>query len=278
MTTLENIPFDALFLDGSRGRLFGLFFPATGEPKGKLLCIPPFAEESNRCRVMLGMGARAFALKGWSTLILDPYGCGDSEGEFEQARLDTWQADIDCGLAWLEGKPGSLGLWGTRFGALMAETAAIRHSGTVQRLLFWQPVISGKQMFTQYLRLRVANSLEAFGRQETTKELRARLDNGESLEIGGYYISPGLAHGLDQAVMSDGSQLSGARIDWLERVDEGKTELSIGSRKHIDKYRANDVEVHSHPFEGPPFWQLHERFLAPQLVDSSCRALSGDSA
>jgi len=273
MTRLQDTPFEAYFLDGTKGPLFGLYFPAVGAPRGKVLCIPPFSEESNRCRVMLGMGARALAQRGYSTLLLDLYGTGDSEGQFEQADWRTWLDDVRSGVDWLDQQPGPLTLWGTRLGAILAADAARSLGERAERLLLWQPVSNGKQMFTQYLRLRVANSLEASGRQETTKELRERLAAGESLEIGGYYISPQMAADLDAAQLPQDLSLPGVRIDWLERVDEGKSELGFASAKLIAGWREQGMDAHGHPFNGPPFWQLHERFLAPQLVELSCRLM-----
>lgn len=273
MDALQDTPFEACFLEGSAGRLFGLCFPAVGEPRGKLLCIPPFTEESNRCRVMLGMAARALAQRGFTTLIIDLYGTGNSEGVFEEATWDTWLRDIHKGVDWLADRAGPLTLWGTRLGALLACEAAPALQGQVHRLMFWQPVSNARQMFTQYLRLRVANSQQAGGRQETTKELRQRLQDGETLEVGGYYITPGLAASLDAAEMKRDPGFDAIRVDWLERVDEGKSELLLPSRKLLDAWRESGVEASGHAFEGPPFWQLHERFLAPRLVDLSCELM-----
>ena len=274
MTPLHDLPFEAFFLDGSRGRLFALHFPAFGEKRGALLCIPPFAEESNRSRVMIGMAARALAAQGWSTLLLDPYGCGDSEGHFEQADWATWQQDIDTGIDWLSGQNGELGLWGLRLGAFQVVEAAARHQDHIQRLLLWQPVTNPRQMFTQYLRLRLASTEETTGKKETTADLRARLAAGESLEIGGYYIPGPLAAQLDEATLPPAQRLAGLHVDWLERVDEGKTALSMGSRKIVSEWRKAGVSVKEHLFTGPPFWQLHDRFLAPELVERTVTALT----
>tara|TARA_R110001583_G_scaffold154316_1_gene305989 strand:+ start:18873 stop:19703 length:831 start_codon:yes stop_codon:yes gene_type:complete len=276
MKKLQDTPFEAYFLEGSKGRLFGLYIPALGTPRGQLLCIPPFAEESNRSRAMLGMAARALAHQGFGTLILDLYGTGDSDGDFDQADWSVWLDDIGTGIQWLQQKKGQLTLWGTRLAALLVTDAAARQPDAITRLLYWQPVSNGKTLFTQYLRLRVANSLENSGTQETTKTLRERLANGETLEIGGYYISPAMAAGLDAAVMPEASSLAGIRIDWLEVVGEGKHELPPGSKKFVDGWQAQQLNVHSHPFSGPPFWQLYERFIAPDLVSKTLQVMNDE--
>jgi len=266
---------EALFLTGQRGRLFALLLAPAGDCRGQLLCIPPFTEESNRSRVMLTTAARALAQQGFATLILDPYGTGDSEGDFEQALWSGWQDDVAVGIQWLKARGPAPILWGLRSGALLAASVAARDSLGCSRLLFWQPVLNGKQMLTQYLRLRVGNLSAGQSTPTTTKALRQRLADGETLEIGGYYISPQLADELDGALMPDPWPDGAAvTVDWLEAVDPGKTELSIGSAKLVERWRGQGVAVNTTPFSGPAFWQLHERFLAQELIDKTREALS----
>mgnify|MGYP003626543614 CR=1 FL=1 len=276
MSRLEDTPFEALFLDGSKGRLFGLYFSAIGKTRGQVLCIPPFTEESNRCRVMLGMGARALAHQGYATLVLDLSGTGNSDGEFGDAGWSDWLDDISTGIDWLSNKGSELTLWGTRLAALLVVDAARTQPERISRLMFWQPVANGKLMFTQYLRLRVANSLETGGKQETTATLRALLAEGEALEVGGYCISSQLAADLDRAAMPTVLDLPDIQVDWLEAVDEGKSELSIASMKIINGWLEQGIRVNLFPFKGPQFWQLHERFLAPDLVEKTLQVFANE--
>ncbi len=53
------------------------------------------------------------------------------------------------------------------------------------RFSLWQPVANGKTFLTQFLRLRVAGEMMA-GRAIGTEAMRSQLQNGETLEIGGY--------------------------------------------------------------------------------------------
>ena len=273
---LEDVPFEAHFLEGKKGRLFGLFFPALGDTKGKLLCVPPFTEEANRCRVMIGMAARRLAVQGYAVLVLDLFGTGDSQGEFEQADWETWLEDIAIGMDWLADKPGRLFLWGVRLGAILALQAVERSRQHVSRVIFWQPVISGKQMFTQFLRLRVANSKEQHGRQETTEQLRQLLASGETLEIGGYYLTSQLAAALDAALLPDGPLPEGLHVDWLERVQTAETPVSMASQRWVSTWQEQGKSIAVHAFTGPQFWQLHDRFLAPDLLEKTTQALQAN--
>src|SRR5512143_2367551 len=132
------------FINTPAGRLFTLYFPAHGRPRGALLYLPPLAEEMNRCRSLASAQARSLAKGGYAALLLDHFGTGDSTGELKDATWDIWHADLDAGAAWLEQQTGlPVMLWGCRLGALLAAEAASRAPERFRRLLFWQHVIDG---------------------------------------------------------------------------------------------------------------------------------------
>ena len=82
----------SFMLQGGRGALCALYFPprAGVAARGDLLVLPSFAEEMNRCRAMVSLQARVLAEAGVGTLVLDPFGTGDSAGEFADA---TWAGE-----------------------------------------------------------------------------------------------------------------------------------------------------------------------------------------
>src|SRR5690606_632989 len=96
---------------------------------------------------------------------IDLHGCGDSSGDFGQARWEIWLRDLALARAWLEQRTQMCaGLWGLRLGALLAaEYAAAADvaapSRLVPHLVPWQPVTEGAQHLTQFLRLRIARDL-----------------------------------------------------------------------------------------------------------------------
>jgi alpha-beta hydrolase superfamily lysophospholipase len=50
-------------------------------------------------------------------------------------------------------------LWGLRLGALLALDAAPLCDPAPAGFVLWQPVVSGEQFLTQFLRLRVASAM-----------------------------------------------------------------------------------------------------------------------
>ncbi|MBS0446991.1 MAG: hydrolase 1, exosortase A system-associated [Proteobacteria bacterium] len=255
-------------LQGSRGALFAVYFPPAGtpHPAGDVLVVPPFAEEMNRCRAMLSLQARALAAIGIGTLIVDPYGTGDSAGEFEDGSWAIWRDDLTRALAWLRRHgQGCSSLLAVRLGALMAAELA-EADGRIEHLLYWQPVLNGKQFHTQFLRIRIAAEMEQPDRIKTTNELRALSARGEAVEVSGYRIGPALSGELDRLALDDAARLGAARVDWFEVLAAADSVVPPASAKAHEAFRAAGADVHLATVVGPPFWHVHERELAPELI------------
>lgn len=259
-----------LFIPGTAGRVFTLYFPATGKAHGALLYLPPLTEEMNRCRALVSAQARALSKLGYAVLLLDYYGTGDSGGELKSATWDIWHGDVEAAATWLEQQTNlPVTLWGCRLGALLAAQAASRSPERFKHLLLWQPVIDGKLFLTQFLRLRVAALMDQGLPPETTDQMRAQFASGGSVVISGYELPAALANAIDITRFSDLS-LAHARIDWLENVAEPGKPITPGSQKTVSALQSQGAQVNVRPFTAPPIWQLHERDEAPGLIAETC--------
>lgn len=264
------------WLHGSRGLLLAIYYPpvAAPHPLGNVLLAPPFAEEMNRCRAMVSMQARAFSRLGIGTLLLDPYGTGDSAGDFADSSWELWCNDLKRGIEWLRRSAnGCRTLWGIRLGAIAASELAVQDSG-IDRLLFWQPVVQGKSYFTQFLRIRIAAEMERRDGIKTTEELRKRSAAGETIEVSGYPISPDLARRLDEVRLPDASDMLSLKLAWFEVLSAEDINVSPANLKVIEGYRSGAVDMACERSIGPPFWQVHERAVAPDLIDATARVVS----
>lgn len=263
----------AFFLDAPSGPLFSLYHPAAAGRREALglVHLPPFAEEMNRSRRMAALQARRLAALGVHVLLLDPFGTGDSAGNFADARWEIWREDARTAVDWLAARcNGKIGLWGLRLGALLAADIAAQGIAPVSRLVLWQPVLSGERFLTQFLRLRVATAMAEEGTRESTKDLRARLARGEPLEIGGYEVAPTLAEAIaGMTLASFLSRLQSTRLDWLEIGTATPAELPIGSRQVVVSLKDQGRDVSASIVEGPPFWSIQEFTLAPALLEAT---------
>ncbi len=266
-----------LLLAGARGPLHGVYYPPGGpaHPAGDILVVPAFAEEMNRCRAMVALQARALSAIGIGSLVLDPFGTGDSAGEFDQASWDGWLDDLQRGLDWLRRHgQGCRSLWALRLGAVLASQLA-RRDGGIDRLLLWQPVSNAKQFYTQFLRIRIAAELNLPDRVKTTGELRQRSARGESIEVSGYRVGAELASQIDQQAMDEAALAAPMHTDWFELAPDEATGASPATLLAVDRLNASGAQVQLDTVVGPAFWQVHERELAPALVEVTTRRLAG---
>ncbi len=246
------------FLDSPRGSLFCLYTaPSETKPAGALLYVHPFAEEMHKSRRMAALQARAFAANGLAVLQVDLTGCGDSAGDFGDATWQAWQDDIRLGHAWLQRRADCpVSLWGLRTGATLASEMAVRLPD-IPQLVLWQPVASGDLFLNQFLRIRLASEMLADGQaQSGTKALRAGLEAGEPVEVGGYLLSPGMAQQLGRVKL--GQITPRCPVHWLEVGAEDAETLTPASQRSVDAWRAAGVTVATRTVQGEPFWLTQE--------------------
>lgn len=258
------------YLEGERGPLFYVLHPPVPtRVRGAILYVHPFAEELNKSRRMAALQARRFAAAGYAVLLPDHYGCGDSGGDFGEARWETWCEDLARCAAWLGARyQGPLLLWGLRTGCLLIDELLRTGRVDAAALLFWQPVVSGEQYLTQFLRLRVAAAMMG-GDKETTAQLRQRLTAGEALEVAGYLLDPALTAALAGARLSGPYDIP---LCWLEIALDGGTEISAGSRRTVDAWISQGIAqgapVQARGVAGEPFWATQEISEAVALLDA----------
>lgn len=264
-----NIVLQPNFLSSAKGRIFYLFTPPATTNKAVFLFLPSFAEELNRCRVMVAMQARKLAAQGYGFMLLDYYGTGDSEGDFSETTWQLWREDALSAQTWLAGQGyNQIILWGARVGALLAIELGAEHPELFSRLLLWQPVVDGQTFLTQFLRIRMTMLMDRGEPKETTQQMRQFLQQGNPLEIAGYTITPELANELDNKKMSNYQTIT-SKTDWFEMALNTEGDISPGSKKIIDAWRLNGADIQIHTYNGPAFWQLYERELTPDLLEKT---------
>jgi len=276
-----NAQFDAFFIavDGDApGQRFCLLHPAQGTSAlGAIVYIHPFAEEMNKSRRMASMQARALARAGYSVLMMDLAGCGDSSGDFADATWQVWVHDVVRGCQWLgERVQAPLWLWGLRAGCLLAVDAA-RHIEGKTNFLLWAPTPSGQQVLQQFLRLKVASELANGNTKGIMNSVRSALAQGSLVEIAGYRLNPGLAHRLEEARLDPPSTswTSATRLEWFELSARPDAILSPMGGKVLALWKeSGHVAVRSHVVQGPAFWQTTEIEDAPNLIEATVAAMS----
>jgi exosortase A-associated hydrolase 2 len=274
------------FLDAGGGERFCLYHPPVGGCRGAFVYVHPFGDEMNRTRRMAALGARALARAGYGVLQIDLAGCGDSSGEFGEARWQAWKDDLALARGWLAGRLGRpAGVWGLRLGALLAldHAADLAASGDEPpHLLLWQPVLAGATYLTQVLRLRMAGDLVGANAgtgghgADSPQALRALLGGGSAVEIGGYLLAPELAAALDRL---DAVHLApAAAVDWFEVVAAPERPAPPAAQRVAAAWHSaadgKDRAVRLHTVAGPSFWASQEITECPALIAATVAALA----
>lgn len=271
-----------LYFDGGAGRCCAtLFSPpaplaASADAPGPVGClfVPAFGEEMNKSRRMAALLGRSLAEGGIPTLLPDLWGTGDSGGDFADARWDIWRADLQAAVGLLRDLGArSVGLVALRFGALLALDLLRDLALPVTRLVLWQPVISGSQYLTQFLRLRVASAL-AEGGGATVRAVREELERLGSVEIGGYELPIELARAIDSARLDAVCPEITTPMHWLDVASDPARPLVTSAQQLVDDWRRAGVSVVVVRVRGDAFWATQEITEVPELVAMTTRVLT----
>lgn len=286
----------AAIVKGAQGALFQILHEPAGQSvRGAVLYVHPFAEELNKSRRMVALQARRLAELGYVVLLPDLYGCGDSGGDFADARWEVWLQDLGRCVERLQTDYSApLILWGLRAGCLLISELLQARDEVPAATLFWQPVTNGELHLTQFLRLRMAAEMMG-GAKETTAQLRARLEAGEVLEVAGYGLAPALAARLAAARLQAPDVGS---LGWLEVTQAEPPTLTPASARVVDAWReaaehADERSGQQQPepaarqtaqpaglrietavVQGEPFWATQEIREVPALLTATERMLT----
>jgi exosortase A-associated hydrolase 2 len=188
-------PAEPFFFRSGRRNLFGLWQGTPASPRAALLYCHPFGEEKKSAHRAFVETAFCLSREGVATLRFDMTGCGDSDGDFSEARLSDWFEDIVAAWAYLNRRaPGVCHiLLGLRVGASLAALACRRMAG-VSALVLWQPMVNGKTEFSAELRRLLIQDMITSGKASVSHEgILASLERGEGqVELDGYPITAGL--------------------------------------------------------------------------------------
>ena len=268
----------AFFLDTNNGRRFCLFHAVSESSKcrGAVLFIAPFGEEMNKSRRMLALLAKNLAQHGVAVLILDLYGCGDSDGEFKDASWMQWKDDLDKAFSWLRHHcDAPISLLGVRVGGLLALDFMRDSAHQVNQLILWQPVLSGRQFMTQFFRLKLANDIlnDNKEQRDSTQSIRQQLNNGEIVEIAGYEISSKLSAIIDSLNAIDYLPLN-TSVHWFEIQRDIHAALAPAKQKIIDFWQQHQVAVFLEQIPSVDFWMTQEIYVCDELLERTTALLT----
>lgn len=223
---------------------------------------------------MMSLAARALSVGGSDVLVLDPTGTGDSQGDFADARLETWRDDFRRGAAFLQERGNiRLDVLAVRGGALLTSAALLPEGMQAGRLALWQPVDNGRRLAAQFLRLRVAETVVDGAETARPDNAREALRAAGAIEIAGYRVSEELIASLEELDLSNIASGGWQSACWFEVAAADALKLSPASQKTIDGLRARGLGLSVEVVSGDPFWATPEVAVVDALVSRTAALL-----
>lgn len=142
------------FFGSPQRRLFGAYEAprAAAGARAVLLCYP-WGQEYIRAHRSMRRLASLLSRGGLHALRFDYFGTGDSMGSSREVSVSGWEQDIDTALEELRetSQVARVALVGLRLGATLAAQVAARNKEIVERLILWDPIVSGPEYVQELL-------------------------------------------------------------------------------------------------------------------------------
>ncbi|MCC8019037.1 MAG: alpha/beta hydrolase [Rikenellaceae bacterium] len=172
-------------------QLFGMVYsPEVANGRGVLM-IHPFGEERKSSVRILVMMAKALCREGFSVMLFDLCGHGDSSYDMEEGGICAWMEDIRDAAAYLCRLSGMdrVSLVGLRFGSYLASLFASQ-SENIERLILLEPVTEPTKYLRKSLRSKLVKELITVGAISSNRaQLISGLKNDITVDFDGYAIT-----------------------------------------------------------------------------------------
>jgi len=215
-------------------------------------------ERTYRRDVLLG---RTLCAQGYAVHRFHYRGLGNSEGVPSDATFDTMREDALLAAERLRGLADvqTVGFAGTRWGGLVAASAAADHHGAP--VVLWEPPIDTARYFREAGRARAVRDAKE-GRQPTSWDsLLEDLQRSGSIDVLGYAIDEALYRGAAGRTLL-GLLGSRPRPVLLVQLGRGRS-LSADYRAVVDEYRRRGFEIETGLVEGEGAWWFVGGFWEP---------------
>ena len=250
---------EPFFFGNSGQRLFGVYHPPTdpyGRNTGVVLCYPIGQEYMRSHRAFLQL-ARKLSDSGFHVLRFDYYGCGDSEGSFDQCTFRRWVDDVVTAIDELREGSGvtRICLCGLRLGASVAAFSAEHQS--IDGLVLWDPVVQGAN-YLRELRAQHRNWLR--GSFAKPKWSPRPASTGEVL---GFPLTKSLALSIEQL---DLLQLRVQLAKQVFLLDTQKQDVVGTLNRHLQDLALETQQQH---IPASPIWLKRENDLDNSIVPTA---------
>ena len=268
------------FYFGNEGkRLFAILHSPDNcrEKKGIIFC-HPYGEEKQLSYRVLVKFARELCDKGFYVLRFDCFGYGDSQGEFEDATIETQIADtikaIDLFRTQL--KVEKISLIGLRLGGTISALVAERDA-RIEKLILWSPIINGKEYLNELFRKKVFSELTSKKANASKSQIIKELKSGGLVDIEGHFLTRQVYEQLLGVCLT--TNVLNFRDSVLICVIKDRPNLYRSSNGLLEAYKKNGALCKLKVIDYKVFWDsqfLYEWYYPTHLYRETLKWIMGD--
>jgi exosortase A-associated hydrolase 2 len=181
----------SLYINSGNKHIFSVIHtPDNKTNKKGIIFIHPYAEEKQRVDRIFVNCARQLCSNGYFVMRFDFFGCGDSEGNFEELSYESQISDLRIVKNFFVGATGveNIFLFGVRLGANIAVQYA-EIDNTISNIFLWSPIINGADYAETLLRNKIFSSLMDKHNKITKEQIMTDLSVNGRVDIDGFYLT-----------------------------------------------------------------------------------------
>jgi len=235
---------EPFYFGASERRLYGVYHLPRSEARdaGWVLCYPT-GQEYMRCHRAFVHLAERLSHVGFHVLRFDLSGCGDSQGDANEADLPRWIEDVRTAVWELRQGSGvsRIGLCGLRLGGSIVALAASQ-SRDVDALILWDAVVNGSRYLAE---------IEAQHREWLAGSFakpRSRVQTSDTREVLGHALTMSLVANLESLDLLQLASVPASRALLIDTRQDRVLPLLHES------LRALGVDVEQRSIQAPPVW------------------------
>ncbi|MFQ5964634.1 MAG: alpha/beta fold hydrolase [Candidatus Scalinduaceae bacterium] len=181
----------AFYFENEEKSLFAILHSPSKskERKGIIFCHPYGEEKQLSYRVLVNF-ARELCNKGFYVLRFDCFGYGDSQGDFEDATIETQISDTIKSIDFFKSqlKIEKIGLLGLRLGGTISALVAEQDT-RIEKLILWSPIISGKVYLNELFGKKLFSEFTIKKANTSKSQIIEEIESKGLVDIEGHYLT-----------------------------------------------------------------------------------------
>ena len=229
-----------------------------GCKRGIVFCHPYGEEKQMSYRVFVRF-ARELCNRGFFVLRFDSRGYGDSQGDFEDATIETQICDtveaVDYAKKYMQ--VDKVSLLGFRLGATVAALTA-EQDDRIEELLLWSPIIKGQDFLSEIFRKMMFAAVASNNGSVSKEHIMEELKTTGRIEVEGHYFTRQIYEQLLKIDLT--SQVSNFRESVFIGMTNGNPKLSAPCETLARAYQNIGAASEFKVIDEKDFWDKQSLF------------------